>query len=128
MVAFFAASLFASTPLAPPDIDGDLHEKQQALKRCKVPAEVAILPPPIDKDYKDCVSDYYKPSVAKAQKALTKQGVISHNAKILTAKRAKNLTRAYIFEIKGAKDKILCDDLLTSCYKVVDDLQDKDKK
>jgi len=132
LFALTVAIVSANKPLPPvPTIGGDLINKTEALKNCKVPPQIAILPPQIEKDYRECVNAYYTPSFLKAEKALKKKGFLDKNEKLLKIQRAPSFIRAYEFIYETSEKKgffvksdtkvsktLVCDDTITKCYKV----------
>lgn len=120
--------------LPPPPVPGaDLMQKQEAARLCKVPLNVAVLPPEIDRDYKDCVNRYYKPILKAADLALKKNAFIKKSDETLSVRVAEGFVRSYEFDIKSGKDTktLLCNDSLDTCYsfaKAVRAKTDKTKK
>lgn len=105
--------------------------KKKALRECKVPPQIAILPPQIDGDYKSCVNAYYTPNPETAEVNLKKLGLIKKEDKFLSVKVARGFVRAYeflyeteeeggFFSKLGKKTTkiILCDDSMHNCYRV----------
>ena len=133
--AFFA-SLVLAGQLPPVPTPNDLAQKTVALKNCKVPLEVAILPPAIDKDYKSCVNAYYKPSPIDADTLLKKHGFLAQDDKLVKVEIANGFVRAYEIFYEPAKKKLfpskeakvlLCNESLEACFDA-SALPKKDKK
>jgi hypothetical protein len=110
---------------------GFKEQKAKAIRECKVPPQIAILPPQIDKDYRSCVNNYYVPDPRNVE-ALVKK-VAGKDAKFISTKPAEGFVRAYkiayeVEESSGFFSKsvkkitkiLLCDDSLNNCYKVQD--------
>jgi hypothetical protein len=107
--------------------------KKQALRQCKVPPQIAILPPQIDKDYRDCVNSYYSPDPVAAEINLKRLGVIKKDDKLISVKEAKGFIRAYEFLYETDRESgffskiskkttklLICDDSMLNCYRVLD--------
>ncbi|MCV6607708.1 MAG: hypothetical protein OIF32_05805 [Campylobacterales bacterium] len=117
---------------------GSQIAKKKALMECKVPPQIAILPPQIDRDYRDCVNAYYKPDFQSAEMNLQNIGLISSEDNLISVTEAKGFIRAYEFiyetreksgfflkSSKKTKKTILCDDSMHNCYRVFDSVKIK---
>lgn len=129
LIVVFISGLFAGDIQPVPSPVG-MHNKTKALRTCKVPVELAILPPAIDVDYKSCVNNYYMPVKQIAAKKLVKNGFVGKKDKLLSVKIAQGFVRAYLFEYKGAKTRktLLCEENMNSCYVVSKHLLHKERK
>lgn len=134
---YFSVSLYGSGKELPPIPDiGYKEQKKKALRECKVPPQIAILPPQIDRDYRSCVNSYYVPHPKNAEAMVKK--VAGQEAKYISTTPAKGFVRAYelLYEIeeesgfftktaKKVKKILLCDDSLNNCYKVESFVENK---
>jgi hypothetical protein len=128
----FTSSLaLCARELPPIPSIGYKEQKAKAIRECKVPPQIAILPPQIDKDYRTCVNNYYVPDPRNVE-ALVKK-VAGKNSKYISTKPAEGFVRAYeiTYEVeeeggffskttKKTTKILLCDDSLNNCYKVQD--------
>lgn len=125
---------YASKNQLPPVPSIDIvQKKRQALRECKVPPQIAILPPQIDKDYRECVNSYYIPDLKTAEDSLKRLGFLQEDEKLLSIKTAPNFIRVYefLYETKAESGffsfdnekkvtkNLLCDDSINNCYKAV---------
>jgi hypothetical protein len=107
------------------------EQRKQALRECKVPPQIAILPPQIDKDYKACVNAYYLPNSEMAEGNLKQLGLIKKEDKLISVEIAEGFVRAYEFKYETEEKSsffskiskkitkiILCDDSMHNCYRV----------
>jgi hypothetical protein len=139
-ILLFNISLEAMKDLPPVPSPGIKEKKRKALRECKVPPQIAILPPQIDADYRDCVNGYYEPDPVNV-KAKLKQ--IDGNAQFVSVKPAQGYMRAYEITFEtlenddsffsfGKEKKItkilLCNDTLSNCYKVEQTVVSDEKK
>ena len=85
------------------------------LKSCKVPEWLIILPPPVEKDYADCVNRFYQPS---NELAITRLKLhVDKKAELVSLKPAAGFLRAYEIEysVEGKKKSLLCNEDLSYC-------------
>ncbi len=139
LIALFFNTLAYSANELPPMPNIGFKEKQRkVLRECKVPPQIAILPPQIDQDYRECVNSYYMPDPVTAELNLKNLGLIGKEDKLIEVKKAKGFIRAYEFlyeteEQGGFFSKfskkitkiILCDDSMHNCYRVQESVRTK---
>jgi hypothetical protein len=134
LILFLATTILTASGRDLPPVPGVGYKemKKNALRQCRVPPQIAILPPQIDKDYRDCVNSYYSPDPVTAEINLKRLGKIDKSDKLISIKLAKGFIRAYefLYETKEVEKgffstsskkitKILiCDDSMLNCYRV----------
>jgi hypothetical protein len=131
-------AVYSGNDLPPVPGIGYKEMQRKALRQCKVPPQIAILPPQIAQDYRDCVNSYYSPDPATAESNLKNLGLMKKEDKLISIKEAEGFIRAYEFlyetEEKGGffssiskktTKIILCDDSMRNCYRVSNSVRTK---
>lgn len=126
-VAVLSTLLLAWADRPPvPDV-GHAVKKQEVLKSCKVPAQVVVIPPMAEEDYRDCVNRYYMPDSRDAKYNIEK--MLGKKVEIKELKIADSFIRAYELDLIVDKKplKLLCDEKVVRCFEITK-VYTKDKK
>lgn len=111
-----------------PDV-GVAVAKQKVLQECKVPAQVVVLPPLVEPDYKACANAYYKPDAREAAYHLSV--MFDQEVKVEKISEAEDFVRAYeiVVNIAGAQASLICNEIVSRCYPIgAAQTEKKDKK
>lgn len=113
-----------------PDV-GYSEQRRQTLQQCKVPAQVVVLPPMVEPDYRDCANKYYKPDPQEAAYHISL--MMNAEATVDRIEIAPGFLRAYEIDatVNQHSVRLLCDENVNRCYaigKVYEKPEQKDKK
>lgn len=149
----FVATLALLTGMAlwgrelPPMPDpSEAEAKRQILERCRVPAQIVVLPPMVEPDYRSCVNEYYKPIDRVAKERIS--ALLGQEVEIVRLEIAKGFIRTYEVEISLSGQKqgpvwskqspadpkklqLVCNEFLDRCFevdRVYQKPEQKDKK
>ena len=95
---------------------GDGSPKQRIDEICKIPPWLAVLPPGVEPDYRECVNKLNHPS-SKLAETMVKE-FISREAKLVKVEPALEFfARVYRVQymLGGKKTTLLCDEKITYC-------------
>lgn len=91
-------------------------ETNAALSQCKVPPWLAILPPDMEPDYRDCVNNVFRPTDMKALTVLKQQ--IGKSAELVAIDEVPQFfSRVYRvrYTLDGKERAMICNDKMTYC-------------
>lgn len=121
-------TIFVSQAARPPVPDvGHEVKKREILNSCKVPAQIVVLPPMVENDYRECVNRYYMPDVRVVAYSIGE--MLKKNVEVKRLAIADDFIRAYEVDIVVDKKpkRLLCDEKVNRCFEITNSYR-KDKK
>lgn len=118
-VAIFVALLTVALAELPPVPDvGHGIKQKQVLDSCKVPAQIVVIPPQVEPDYRDCANRYFKPDIRDVEYGL--KLMLKKSVAIKKVEVANHFLRAY--EVEAVVDsktvRFLCDEKVNRCFEI----------
>lgn len=125
LVLVVATLAWADLPPVP-DVGHGIKQRE-VLNSCKVPAQIVVLPPMVEADYRDCANRYYMPDIRDVEFSLGE--MLKKEVAIKKVAVADSFLRAY--EVDAVVEKklvrFLCDEKVNRCFEITK-VYRKDKK